>query len=279
MTNQIVMKQTLILIFLFVVTTAVAQNFEGTIKWSAKMEFTDPQKKKQFEDAQKQMNDPATQAKMQQLAQQMNDPQFKAMMENNPQLKAQIDKMVGAMQNGNMNSLLPTGMTIKIKNEDVLSKLEGGVIAQEVLFVKSKNQSYTIDRENKTYSVMSHNDKKESTSKENFKVTKTSEVKKILNYNCTKYLVESASNGKTMVQEVWTTTEIREFDLKALKNQRISKDQALFYDEIEGVPMMMTSAVDGMRFEMQMTEIKKGSLPAGDFTIPAGFKEVPPMFR
>jgi hypothetical protein len=256
-----------------------SQNFEGTITWTAKMEITDPQRKKQMEDAQKQMSDPTTQAKMKQLEAQLKDPQFKAMMENNPQLKAQIEKMVGAMQTGDVNSMFPKGMTIKIKNEDVLSKFDGGMFSQEILFLQAKNQSYTIDRDSKTYSVMGQSEKKETTNNSNVKVTKTNETKKILNYNCTKYLVETTSNGKTVVQHVWATTDIKDFNFKALSRQRLTKDQPLFYESIDGVPLKMTMDVDGIKIDMEVTDISKGSLPASDFTIPAGFKEVAPMFR
>ncbi len=273
------MKKILTLVFILVASRVVAQSFEGTITWTTKMEITDPQKKKQLEDAQKQMNDPATREKMKQLEAQMKDPQFKAMMENNPQLKAQIEKMVGAMQTGDVNSMFPKGMTIKIKNEDVLSKFDGGMFSQEILFLHAKNQSYTIDRESKTYSVMSQSEKKETASSANVKVTKTNETKKILNYNCTKYLVETTSNGKTVVQHVWATTDIKDFNFKALSRQRISKDQPLFYENIDGVPLKMTMDMEGIKVDMEVTDISKASLPTADFTIPTGFKEVAPMFR
>lgn len=267
-------------LFLFLLTSQLlAQNFEGTITWTTKMEITDPQKKKQIEDAQKQMSDPATQAKMKQLEAQLKDPQFKAMMENNPQLKAQIEKMMGAMQTGDVNSMFPKGMTIKIKNENVLSKFDGGMFSQEILFVKAKNQSYTLDRESKTYSVMSQGEKKETNTNANVKVTKTTETKKILNYNCTKYLVETTSNGKTVVQHIWATTDIKDFDFKALNKQRITKDQPLFYENIDGVPLKMTMDMEGIKVDMEVTDISKASLTESDFSIPAGFKEVAPMFR
>jgi hypothetical protein len=273
------MKKILILVFILLASKLVAQSFEGTITWTTKMEITDPQKKKQLEDAQKQMTDPANREKMKQLEAQMKDPQFKAMMENNPQLKAQIEKMIGALQSGDVNSMFPKGMTVKIKNEDVLSKFEGGMFAQETLFIKAKNQNYIIDREAKTYSVVNSADKKETKSDVNFKITKTTESKKILNYNCTKYLVEITSNGRTVVQNVWATTEIKDFDLKALSKQRLSKDMQLFHESIEGVPLKTTMDVDGIKLDMEVTDISKGSQSASDFTIPAGFKEVAPMFR
>src|SRR6187549_1463834 len=101
------MKNIILILVLFLSIKAFPQNFEGTIKWAIKVDVTDPKQKAQLEQAQKQMNDPATQAQMKQMMEKMNDPQFKAMMESNPQLKAQIEKM---MQNGfptDMSSMFP----------------------------------------------------------------------------------------------------------------------------------------------------------------------------
>src|SRR5690349_8843934 len=106
------MKNLLILLILISATATFGQNFEGTIKWTMKMDITDPAKKAQMEDAQKKMSDPATQAKMKELEAKMKDPQFKAMLESNPQMKAQIEKAMGAVQSGDMNSLMPKGMVI-----------------------------------------------------------------------------------------------------------------------------------------------------------------------
>ena len=54
-----------------------AQDFEGTIKWSMKMNITDPKMKAQMEEAERKMKDPATQAQMKQAMEKMNDPRSK----------------------------------------------------------------------------------------------------------------------------------------------------------------------------------------------------------
>ena len=276
------MKNVILMVALLFCVKAFSQTFEGTIKWSMKAEITDPKQKAQMEAAQKQMSDPANQARMKEMQAKMNDPQFKAMMESNPQLKAQMDKMMGSMASGDMSSIMPKGFIVKIKGKNTLTKMDGGMMANsEFLHQGDKNQSYSVDRQNKTYSVMNATQAKtESTTTDaDVKVTKTSETAKILNYNCTKYIVETTSHGTTITQFLWATTEIKDFDLKALSKQNFGKGQRMFYDKVDGVPLKIEMKTNEMNMTMEATEIKKESLSAADFTIPADFKEVPGMFK
>jgi hypothetical protein len=55
------------------------------------------------------------------------------------------------------------------------------------------------------------------------KVTKTGETAKVLDYTCTKYIVDIKSNGQTMQQFIWSTTAIKDIDLKGLSRQRTGK--------------------------------------------------------
>jgi hypothetical protein len=274
------MKKIIILLLLTAASQTFAQSFEGTIKWVIKTEITDPKKKAQMEEAKKKMNDPSTQADMKKLEAQMNDPQMKAMMENNPQMKAQMEKAIAAMKSGNFDTMLPTGMVIKIKGNDVVTKMEGGVMTVESLYIKSKDQAYTLDRENKTYSVVAKSDNAQNQANETTtKVTKTSETAKIMNYNCTKYIVEIQSKNQTMTQNIWATTEIKDIDLKGMARQKGGNGQKLFYEEIEGVPLKTEMKTSDVIVTSEVTSIKKESQNAGDFVVPADFKEVPPMFK
>lgn len=71
------MKIKLLIVFVLLANVVLAQDFEGTIKWSMKMDITDPKLKAQMEEAERKMQDPATQAQMKQAMEKMNDPQFK----------------------------------------------------------------------------------------------------------------------------------------------------------------------------------------------------------
>jgi len=274
------MKKLIILFIFLLAGKAYSQGFEGTIHWTMKLEFTDPQRKAQMEEAQKKMNDPATQAQMKQMQEKMNDPQFKAMMESNPQMKAQIDKAIAAMSSGNINSMFPTGFIIETKNGNMLSKMEGGVIGIETLYQKDKDQAYMLDRDNKTYSVLKATDKPEAaTSAGDLKVTKTSETAKILNYTCTKYIVERKTKNETFTQFLWATTEIKDIDLKGLSKQKMGNEDYQFYlDKIDGVPLRIEMKTKEANMTMEVNQLKKESIPASTFTIPADFKEVASMF-
>jgi len=272
------MKHILLAAVLLISVKAFSQTFEGTIKWTIKMEITDPKQKAQLEAAQKKLNDPTTQAQIKEMQAKMNDPQFKAMMDSNPQMKAQIEKMVAGLQGGDMNSMIPKGLTVKIKNQNSLTKMEGGMFASEILSLNDKAKTYSLDRANKTYSVLNAPDEKEKTTKDaDVKVTKTSETAKVLNYNCTKYIVDITSAGGTkMTQYIWATTEIKDFDLKSLAKQRFGKGgQRMFYESIDGVPLKIEMRMAEANMSMEATGIKKEALNASDFVIPADFKEVP----
>ena len=108
------MKKLMLLLMLAGVLQAKGQTFEGTVRWTMKMDITDPKMKAEMEKSQKQMDDPANQAKVKEMEAKMNDPQMKAMMEANPQMKAQMENAMKMMKGGggaNMNSMMPTGRT------------------------------------------------------------------------------------------------------------------------------------------------------------------------
>jgi hypothetical protein len=268
------MKNLLITLFFLVTVNVFAQSFEGTMSWSMKMEITDPAKKAQMEEAQKMMQDPQ---KIKELEEQLNNPQMQQMMAQNPQMKAQMEKMLEMMKNGGGN-LMPTGMVVKFKNGNSLSRLEGSFIDNDFLYLKEKNQTYTIDRKNKTYSVTAHSGS-ENDSLPQAKVTKTSEKIKVLNYTCTKYLVEYTINGKTMIQNVWATTEIKGLDISSMANQQMGGSKRMtFFKQIDGVPLKVDMSMPEGTMLMEATQIKRESLSSSDFTIPADYKEIKSSF-
>lgn len=255
------MKTLMTIFCCLAISVCFAQNFEGTIKWSVKSEIIDPKMKAQMEEAQKKMSDPATQAQM------------KAMMEQNPQMKAQMEAAM-KMQGGGMNSMMPTGFIIKTKNGNTLSIMEGGMMGgTETLYKRDKNETYLINAASKTYSRIAGGDHTGASTNTQVKVTKTSETQKILNYTCIKSVVTTTYDGMEVKQNIWATKEIKDFDLKGLSRQQVGRGQSMFYENIEGVPLKMEMVTPQMKMEMVVTEIKKGSLPASAFEIPAGYTE------
>ena len=271
------MKTPIVIACILFACTCFAQGtFEGTIKYSMKMEIADPATKAKMEESQKMMNDPATQAKMKEMEKQMNDPQFKAMMEANPQMKAQMEKAMKMMQGGNMGSLMPSSFVVKVKGNNSLSHMEGGIMGgMDILNLPDKKQSYSIDRSNKTYTVLPQGTEEPAKTNPDVKVTKTKETIKVLNYTCKKTMVEITQKGKVMKNFYWTTTEIKGIDFKSLSKQSAGHgNQSMFYENIEGVPLKVEMTMTEGSMTMEVTEIKKESLSSSLFEVPADFKEV-----
>jgi hypothetical protein len=279
-TTQI-MKKLLIIALSFVTLCSWSQGFEGTIKWSMKMEITDPEMKAKMEAGQKRMNDPANQAKMKEMEARMNDPQFKKMMEANPQMKAQMENVMKMQSGGGnpMENMMPKGMTVKLKGANSLTMMEGGMMSSEILHQGDKNQTVILDRNNKTYNIMPSGANAPGQG-ESLKptVTKTSETATLLNYTCTKYIVTIQERGQTVTSFIWATTDIKDIDFKALAKQRSGRGQSIFYEGIDGVPLKMESVMPQGKMIMEVIDIKKESLSTSDFTIPSDYTETKGMF-
>ena len=270
------MKNILTFALLFCTTLLVAQDFEGIMTWKITTEITDPKMKAQMEEAQKRMNDPATKEQMKELQAKMNDPQFKQMMEQNPAIKVQMEAALKMIQGGDMSSLVPKGYSAKFKNKNMISSMDGGIMGDmEFLYLDGEDKSYVINRSAKTYSPVknTYDDSKENP---DVKITKTSETAKIMNYTCTKYIAEVKSEkGETIgPQFFWVTKDIPGIDFKSMAKQRLSNSsQQMWYAQIDGVPLKVEMNMPGASMVMEVTEIRKQSIPASDFAIPAGFKE------
>ncbi len=268
-------KVVLALGLILLVMTGHTQSFEGIIRWGMKMEITDPQVKAQMEEAKKKANDPANQAKIKELQAKMNDPQFKAMMDSNPQMKAQMEAMIKMMTGGDMNSMMPTAVTVKLKGLNSLASIQGGIMDKtDILYLSDKDQSYTINHGARTYMVMAKPTTNTTATQEKPKVTKTAETATILGHVCTKYLIEKTGpDGKTLTTNYWATTEIKDIDIKALAKQQVGRDQSIVYAEVEGVPLKIEMAMPQGTMTMEVQELKKTSLPASDFQLPKGYTE------
>jgi hypothetical protein len=188
-------------------------------------------------------------------------------------MKAQMDAALKMMAGADLSSMMPSAIVVKLKGTSSLTSIEGGVMDKnDVLYVADKDATFTINHPAKSYMKMS---KSNNSTHEKPKVTKTSETTKILNYTCTKYVIETtAPDGKTVKTNYWATNEIKDIDIKALAKQQMGKDQAFIYPDVDGVPMKIEVMMPGQgNITMEVTEIKKSSLPASDFAVPAGYSE------
>ena len=260
------MKTLILLLATVSCTSAIAQNFEGTMKWSMKTEIKDPAIKAQMEKA----NGPASQAQLKQFQEQMKDPEMKKMMESNPEMKAQMERLMKMA--GDPESMMPRGFTIKFKNMNTLTKIEGGMIEGEILYLHEGNKRYQIDREHKTYRLMPQ-DQAVSDEKPKYKITPTSETAKILGYTCKKYLVEEEDYGKKVKSSVWVTNEIKGLSAKNF-DQGMESGGKLYYKEIDGVPLRIEMTSDDADMVMEVVELKKESLKDSEFALPVDFGEL-----
>lgn len=255
----------------------LAQTFEGIVRWTMTMEIKDPEMRAKMAEAQRQMNDPATQQQLKEMEAKMNDPEMKKMMEQNPQMKAAMENaMKSAKGPGGMNDMMPKGMIIKVKGMNIATVMEGGMAdGMEILHMKDQ-PPVRINRKDMTYSKMPSGPP-QGTQTPEITVNKTTETMKILGYNCTKYIVNVKVEGKDVMQTMWTTTEIKDIDLKALARQGGRGQGPMFSDKVEGVPLRMEMASPQGNMVMEVAEIKKQTLSDAEFSIPAGFKEVKGM--
>ncbi len=221
------------------------------------------------------MADPANQARMKAAMEKMNDPQMKAMMESNPQLKAQMENMMKMAQGGGgMESMVPKSLICKAKGGNMLTMMEGGMMPMETLYQSASDKTFFINRKDKTYSVVESAGGSEprSTSPE-VSVKKTGETMKILNYTCTKYVATVKMGSRFVDQIVWTTTEIKDFDLASLRTQQFGRGQQFFYEGIEGVPLRMEMVMAQVNMTFEVTEIERKSVPSIECTIPPILKK------
>ncbi|MFN3402801.1 MAG: DUF4412 domain-containing protein [Cytophagaceae bacterium] len=253
-------------IVLFNLQFCYSQNFEGIIKW------------KISSNEQKKVGNSENLENLKKLEEQMKDPEFIRQMEKNPQLKEMMEKNITQLKNGQANDnskkgFLPEHITIKIKDQNTLVKMEGGIadFIGDFLYRKDKDATYNLKRKNKTYSVIP---KTAEDKKTTFKVTKTEVFSKVMGYNCRKYIVENEMDGKKLIQTVWATNEIKTFDKELLKKMDFGKSfSGVYYEGIDGIPLKIENESQEMQIVMEVVEIKSQTLDASDFNIPDGYKQ------
>jgi uncharacterized protein DUF4412 len=281
------MKKLLRFLTLFSFTTGVAagllhaQDFEGTITWTLHAEITDPAMKAQIDSARAQTASPEMQAKMAQAQAAMQTPQMQEMMKQNPQLRAMMEKQMatlsggGAAGGGNpMEKMIPKGFTLKAKGTRSLAITEGGIAPSEILTLGDQKVSYSINRDQKTYRTLPTAAGSAASGDSAFKITRTSETAQILDYTCTRVLVEPTSEAQKTTFVVWVTKDIKGFDAKQLAALRVGRDRGPnFLSQLDGVPLKVEITAAQMNLTMQVTAIKAESLPDSLFALPAGFTE------
>lgn len=265
------MKNLLIIVFACWAGNLAAQQFEGSITYKIVMGFSDPRKKAQMEETRKRIDDPRTRARYEQIEGKLSDPQARVTMERNPRERKEMDQAMAEIEGG---SMFPTGIRISVKNENSLTELQGVFPQSVLLYLKENNQRYVLNRKLKTFSPVSARERRTFKSDSAAVVTRTTEIANILGYECTKFIVEKMKGGQPVTQEIWTTTDIKGFDVSSLQRQNIARIQWNL-DKVEGVPLKLTGKNNDGVFTVEAVEIKAQPQPEADFRIPGDFKEVP----
>jgi hypothetical protein len=263
------MKKLLLVLLICAAGDIVAQEFEGSITWAIKMEFSDPLKKQQMEDTHKRINDPLNRAKLTEMEGRMNETKARGGAERNPKVRKELDESTAAMQGA---SMFPTGLTVSVKNGSSVSKVDGVFPEHEILYQKENDQRYTVNRKMKQFSTLPKRERRNAKSDSLATVTKTNEVAKIQGYNCTKYIVEKMEGGLTSTQEIWATTEITGFDVNSIARLSVARVQWNL-KRIEGVPLKLVGKNRDGVFSMEATEVKQAPQNAEQFKIPGDFRE------
>ena len=233
-----------------------AEEFSGTMQWSARIEFLDPQ--------------------MDMVQSAMKNPEMLAMLLQNPQLRGMLESKLGPLNaNGGATSLFPTGGTLFFKGQRALVKTEGGLVSREVLSLGDQRAAYSLNRPARTYQKIADAAMSGAGAAVKTKVTRTKDTAVILGYACNRFLVEADDAGAKSHFSVWTTTAIKGLDAAALK--RLSWGQAGspdFLAKIEGVPLKIDAVTPDAKIGLVATKITVGAVDGALFVLPAAFKQV-----
>ena len=274
------MKKNILFVFivLFAITSQAQVNFEGVIKWnmtltsknntSAQTELTPKQK----EELNKSIAE---------LEAKINDPSMQPAFESNPSLKAMMEQQLATMKamqgEKGISSLMPKSYTVKMKDGNSYTQIEGGAAAAagDILYLKAMDKTYYIKKGAKTYSLAP---KSKSTFSEDatVMVTPTTETAKILNYTCTKYIVTFTEAGKTRTLFIWATKDLKQYSPGSFQISGISNASNMSaIRKIDGVPLKIELTEQGQTVILEVIELKSMTLPTIDFVLPADYKEVP----
>lgn len=115
-------------------------------------------------------------------------------------------------------------------------------------------------------------------------VTDTGETKKIKNWKCNKYIMETKIMMMSAISEIWATEDIKiDYELfRALGFSVVAKTPGLKdmleeMKKIKGITVLSTSTSSAMgadvKSSQELIEVSEKSAPAGTYDVPAGYKK------
>ncbi len=213
----------------------------------------------------------------------LDSPEMKAMLAQNPEMKAAMEKQLRAQAKaraeagaggGALGGLMPSAITMYLKDGNTMVSTKGGLAPRDVLSLPAKGLAYVIDPATRTYSRLPANlAHGQGGTAQSFKVTRTGETAQVLGYTCTRY--EVVSGGfEDVTFSVWVTPEVKGIDQRQLAMLQVGGDQSAgFLREINGVPLKMIVATPLGKIRLEVTAIKAEPVSPAKIAVPNGFTE------
>jgi hypothetical protein len=260
--------QAIIITFLiFVIHTASAQSFEGTIRYKVRYDYEDSAKQKQAL-AQRVLADqpdvPERVARMRELRRSFED--------NEKDLeKSKLDSSISFTLSGGSKS--SNYFTVRLQGGHASTYTEGGVpeFNQEIIYRKDNPRGITRSIIGEFYWLLP--DLAES---KPLHVRKTTTTASILGYACQGYEADLKNEKLPYKAQIWTTKAIN-IDPSIFRKIGWSMlDQNnILYSGMEGIPLRVVLYCPGYVVTLEAIEVKKEMLKSRYFEMPGHLKPLP----
>lgn len=174
-----------------------------------------------------------------------------------------------------MKAFMPTGYKYKIKDDKMLFRMEGGMMASmlgDILIKEKEKKTYIINHEAKTVFYINPDEfDKEENEVEAPKITDLKETETIMGYKCKKYKIEKKSEEGTEVQYMWATEELK----SAATKSKSKLTGNMFVEGIDGFPLKITMEINQGMISLDMsivvTNIDEKKMSSDIFDVPSNY--------
>lgn len=179
-----------------------------------------------------------------------------------------------------LKTFLPESMTIRVRENDMLMSLDGGIMAAmgKFLMLGDKNEVYMIDDSKKKVMKVPPRSKELKTQEP--VVVKESEVITIAGFPCTKYRVGTRNkDGNARISYIWATEKLQ-FPGKKSPSNGNEQFQNFMLKGVKGVPLKMINQHPQLgTITLTATRVNPEKAPPGLFTLPSDYsmEEFDPM--
>lgn len=270
----------ILVIVILATSVSYAQNlFEGSVKWSVKMEYLNPSiaEKKKQEIAT--LISPESMNQLLDMEQRIQDPVVRKHLDSNGFMRMQMNRniqmrkfMQQHLGEDFLTASSPKAIHVKMNKKNYFIQMEGGApYLYENTLRDSTGRKFTINEAEKIYAELPEEAVDGVALKS--KIVKTKKSEKILNYQCRKYSIETELYGKPVSQEVWVTRKVKPFSAKLLSDLNPgNKGTGIDFTRIKGTPLKMILTNEETIVTLVVTELKQEKVSSELFVVPAGYK-------